>query len=288
MSSAIRSNDKLKDLMRIRMRNLSPSLVRVLEFIDSNRHEAMTKSAIELAAAIGTSDATVVRAVQALGFAGLRELRQALATASGTGNSPVDTIARTCNVIQERSITAADQVFADHRETIATLESTETRASIIAAIECLAPATRIGVFGGGAPAFLGRYLALCLSQVGRPTSVFDGYMGPLAEQLLEMRNVDAMLMLAFGEPHKESTSTLAEARRLKVPVVLVTDSKEMTLARHATVVVPISCSQSGRVLMHGATMVCLEAIIMGMIAADPTRTFSTLEHLKQLRISIRR
>lgn len=286
MSGALKSNDKLKDLMRVRMRNLSPSLVRVLEFIDSHRHETMTKSAMELAAAIGTSDATVVRAVQALGFDGLRELRQALATASGTGNTPLDAITRTCNVINERSITAADQVFADHRETMAALEGADTRASIIAAIECLTPANRIGIFGGGAPAFLGRYLALCLNQVGRATAVFDGYMGPLAEQLLEMRDVNAMLMMAFGGTHSEATSTMAEARRFKVPVVLLTDSREPTLARHASIVVPITCSQSGRVIMHGATMVCLEAIIMGMVAADPPRTFSTLERLKQLRTAI--
>lgn len=288
MSGVLKSNDKLKDLMRVRMRSLSPSLVRVLEFIDTHRHEAMTKSAVELAAAIGTSDATVVRAVQALGFEGLRELRQALASASGTGNTPFDTIIRTCNVIKESSITAADQVFKDHRETIAALESAETHACIIAAIECLMPAKRIGIFGGGAPAFLGRYLALCLNQVGRATAVFDGYMGPLPEQLLEMRDVNAMLMMAFGDTHSEATSTMAEARRLKVPVVLLTDSKERTLARHASVVVPVTCSQSGRVIMHGATMVCLEAIIMGMVAADPPRTFSTLERLKQLRSAVYR
>lgn len=286
MSNVTQQNDKLKDLMRVRARGLSPSLVRVIEFIDTHRHEAMTKSAMELAAAIGTSDASVVRAVQALGFDGLRELRAALATASGTGSTPIDNITRTCKLIKERSLTAADQVFSDHRETIDSLESAEARSTIIAAIECLMPANRIGVFGGGAPAFLGRYLALCLNQIGRSTAVFDGYMGPLAEQLLEMRSVDVIVMLAFGGPHSESISTISEARRLKVPVVLMTDSKEQTLARHATVVVPVMCSQSGRVLMHGATLVCLEAIIMGMVAADPPRTLSTLERLKQLRSAI--
>jgi len=288
MSTIDTPNDKLSGRIRARARGLSPSLARVLEFIDTHRDDAMTKSAIELAAAIGTSDATVIRAVQAAGFDGLRELREALATASGTGRTPIDTITRTFEQVKERSATVVDQVFSDHREAFSALESVETRARIFAAIDCLAPASRVGVFGGGATAFLGRYLALALSQIGRSTVVFDGYMSPLPEQLLEMRSVDAVLMLAFGGPYKEATSTIAEARRLKIPIVLITDSKEQVLARHATVVVPVMSSQAGRIIIHGATLVCLEAIIMGIVSDDPSRTLSTLKRLSELRSAIHR
>lgn len=286
MSAVANPNDKLSDRIRVRARGMSPSLARVLDYIDTHRHEVMTQSAMELAAAIGTSDATVVRAVQAAGFQGLRELRQALATALGSGQTPIDTLRRTFASIKEHSANAVDQVFADHRETFADLESVETRARIQEAIQCLAPANRVGVFGGGAIAFLGRYLALCLNQIGRPTAVFDGYMAPLPEQLLEMRDVDAILMLAFGGPYKEATSTIAEARHFRVPIVLVTNSQQQALTRHATVVVPVKCSQAGRAIIHGATLVCLEAIIMGMVTDNPPKTMSALERLGALRRSV--
>lgn len=286
MSAVAKPHDKLSDRLRARAHALSPSLLRVIEFIDTHRHDAMTKSAMELAAEIGTSDATVIRAIQAIGFDGLRELKQVLATASGSGQTPVDTIARTIASIKERSATAVDQVFSDHLGIFNALEQPETRAHIFAAVECLSAASRVGVFGGGAAAFLGRYLALCLNQVGRPTATFDGYMAPLPEQLLEMRTCDAVIMLAFGGPYKEATSTIAEARRLRIPIVLVTNSKEQALTRHASVVVPVTCNQAGRVMLHGATLVCLEAIIMGMIAADPPKTLSALERLGELRRSI--
>lgn len=288
MSVLAKPTDKLSDRIRGRGRSLSPSLMRVLEFIDTHRYEVMTQSAMELAAAIGTSDATVVRAVQAVGFQGLRELRQALATTLGAGQTPIDTITRTVALIKERSATAVDQVFSDHQASFAALESAETRERIAAAIACLAPASRVGVFGGGAAAFLGRYLALGLSQIGRPTAVFDGYMAPLPEQLLEMRSVDALVMLAFGGAYKEATSTIAEARRFKVPIVLITNSSEQALTRHAAVVVPIMCSQAGRVIIHGATLVCLEAIILGMVAADPPKSMSALERLSALRRTLAR
>lgn len=281
-------SDKLKDRIRTRGGRLSPSLVRVISFIDANRHEAMTKSALELADAIGTSDATVIRAVQAIGFDGLRELRQVLAAASGTGKEPVDTITRTFASIKEHSATAIDQVFSDHHEAFAALETPETRASIVVAIEHLARAPRVGVFGVGATAFLARYFALSLNRVGRSTTVFDGYTAPLPEQLLEVRNINALVMMAYGLPYREAMSTMAEARRHKVPIVLITDSKDVAGARHASVVVPVLCGHAGRINIHGATLVCLEAIIFALIAEDPARTLTALERLTALRNAVYR
>lgn len=286
MSAVTKANDKLSDRLRTRARGLSPSLLRVLEFIDANRHEAMTKSAMELAAAIGTSDATVIRAVQAVGFDGLKELKQVLASAFGSGQTPVDTITRTVASIKEHSATAVDQVFADHRETFAALTSTETRASILAAVELLSSADRIGIFGIASTAFLARYFALSLNRTGRQTALFDACLAPLPEQLLEMRSVDVLLMLAYGKPFKEAMSTVAEARRHRVPIVLITDSQEAGLARQAAVTVPVLRGYAGHIAMHGATFVCLEAITFAVTAEDPTRAISTLERLGELRRSV--
>lgn len=286
MSLEGRATDKLRDRLRARGRTLSPSLLRVLEFIDTHRHEAMTKSAMELAAAIGTSDATVIRAVQALGFDGLRELKQVLATASGAGQTPVDTIRRTCESIKEHSATAIDQVFADHQETFSALASEEVRGSILAAVEKLSPAKRIGVFGIGSTAFLARYFALSLNRTGRSTAVFDECMAPLPEQLLELRSVNVLLMLAYGKPYRQATSTIAEARRLKIPIVLITDTKDAPIARHAAVVVPVLRRHAGHVAMHGTTLVCLEAIIFALVADDPSRAITNLERLNELRKAV--
>lgn len=283
MTAFAKPADKLTARIRARGRSLSPSLVRVLEFIDTHRHEALSKSALELAAAIGTSDATVIRAVQAIGFDGLRELKQVLATTLGEGETPADTITRTFATLKQRSLTAVDQVLADHQEAFSELASEDTRARILEAVELLAAADRIGVFGISSTAFLARYFAMSVNRIGCPTAVFDGLMSPLPEQLLEMRNVDVLVMLAYGSPFRAATSTVAEARRLKVPIVLITDTKETTIARHASVVVQVLRGHTGRIAMHGATLTCLEAIGFAMTAEDPPRAFATIERLGELR-----
>jgi DNA-binding MurR/RpiR family transcriptional regulator len=58
---------------------LSTTEANVASFFRDNREEVLVASAVELARKIGTSDATVIRSAQALGFSGLDELRRQLA-----------------------------------------------------------------------------------------------------------------------------------------------------------------------------------------------------------------
>ena len=58
---------------------LSSAEQAVVRFFQENREEVLVGSAASLAAKIGTSDATVIRATQALGYSGLDELRRDIA-----------------------------------------------------------------------------------------------------------------------------------------------------------------------------------------------------------------
>jgi DNA-binding MurR/RpiR family transcriptional regulator len=78
-------NDSLAmppEMLSARITRLGGSLgaagQRVAHFIVQNPAAALASSAMDLAASTGTSDATVIRTVQALGYAGLADLKQAL------------------------------------------------------------------------------------------------------------------------------------------------------------------------------------------------------------------
>ena len=70
--------DVYGDRFRARAHQLTPRLLQVARYIHDNREAVMEQTAMEIAAVVKTSDATVVRAIQALGFAGLRDLKQTL------------------------------------------------------------------------------------------------------------------------------------------------------------------------------------------------------------------
>ena len=279
------AEDKLGNRIRARMNGLSPTLVRVLEFINANRLDAMTKSAVELGAMIGTSDASVIRAVKALGFDGFRDLKHELAATFGRGHSAADKMARTLTDIGD-SHDAIDHVLADHGAAFETLVSPESRAQMSAAVKLLASSRRVGIFGLGPSSHLARYFALQLTRSGRPTHVFDGAGSPLPDQLLGMQEVDVVVMLAYGPPYREATACIAEARRLRKRILLITDDAEKGLASHVTMTVNVRRGQAGRVALHGATFVCLEAMVLALASQTKKLSITTLERLNELRKSV--
>ena len=277
-----KSADRLSERLMGRSRNLTPALRRVADYINSHRQDALTMSATELGVAIGTSDATVVRAVQALGYAGLRELKQALASATGHGTSPVDNLRRTLDHI-EHADAAVELVLEAHNEAVAQLAKGAPRAQITEAIKVLSEARRIAFYGIGPTAPLAQYAHFVFARNGRPGILLQASGSTLADHLLDLESAQAVLMLAYGAAYPEAEATIAEACRCHIPIVLISDSLDERLARHAKVIVPVPRGRAGSVALHGATFVSLEAIIMGVVARDKPRAMATLQKLNELR-----
>src|SRR3977135_3762980 len=74
---------------------LSPAERDVARFFQDNREEGMVASAPARAIRIGTSDATVVRATRALGYAGMEAMRRDLAAEMRASLAPASRVART-------------------------------------------------------------------------------------------------------------------------------------------------------------------------------------------------
>jgi DNA-binding MurR/RpiR family transcriptional regulator len=265
---------------------LSPAALRVARYIDQNRVAVLASSAAELGASIGTSDATVVRTVQALGFEGLDDLRRNLVASLGRGATPADDMRRTLADIGESTDRAIDLVLETHREALAALQEAEKRRQLAAAVAALHPAERIAVFGIGPSGALARYAAILLGRTGRRARAIDATGLGLADQLLDLRQDDALLVVAYTHPYREVASVFQEARRLALPIVLVTDSAQSRLARSADVVVTVRRGRTSHVALHGTTLVALEAVILGLVACNREGTVAALERLNDLRESV--
>ncbi len=279
------------DLFRARMDThggtLPPASRRVAEYIDANRAAVLASSALELAARTDTSDATVIRTVQTLGFAGLGALKQALVASVERPSTLADDMRRTLGDVGESTTRAVELVLKEHEEALRSLRLAASRAQIVAAVSALHPAERIAVFGIGPSAALASYVATLLARVGRRVLTLNTTGAMLADQMLDLRSGDALLVLAYGRAYGEVVAVFAEARRLGLPIVLVTDSLDQKLARFATVILPARRGRAERVALHGATLVCLEALVLGLAAASKTDAVATLERLDRLRGAVR-
>ena len=263
--------------------SLPPAIRRVALYVDANRAAVLASSAMDLASRTGTSDATVIRAVQALGFAGLGALKQALLVSVERPSTLADDMRRTLDDTGEDTGRAIGLVFDAHEEALQGLRLPGTRELIVAAVAALHPARRIAVFGIGPSAALSSYVVTLLARTGRRSLALNTTGAMLADQLLDLRPGDALLVLAYGQAYPEVIAVFAEARRLDLSVVLVTDSLDRRLARFAKVVLPARRGRAERVALHGATLVCLEALVLGLAAAGRTDAVSTLERLHRLR-----
>ena len=290
MASASRDQHP-QDLYRNRLdahaAKLSPASQRVARYIDANRPAVLASSAMELALRTNTSDATVVRTVQSLGFKGLAELKQALLPSLEVASNLADDMRRTLADVGENTDLAIASALDAHEAAMQDLRSPQGRERIAAAVAVLHPAARIVIFGIGPSAALAAYVATQLLRGGRQTLMLNATGAMLADQMLDLRPGDALLVLAYGRAYTEVVTVFDEAHRLSLPIVLVTDSLDKKLARSAAVILPAHRGRAHRVALHGATLVCLEALVLGLAAASP-QTVVTLDRLNQLREAIRR
>ena len=162
------------------------------------------------------------------------------------------------------------------------------RTQINEAIAVLTKARRIAFYGIGPTAALAQYAHFVFGRNGHSGILLQASGSTLADYLLDLENANALLMLAYGTGYPEAEATIQEARRCRIPIVLISDLLDERLARHAQVVVPVARGRTGSVALHGATFVCLEAIFMGVVARDQPRAMAALQRLNDLRHTIGR
>ncbi len=100
----------------------------------------------------------------------------------------------------------------------------------VAAAEVLHKMQRINLFGIGPTAALARYAAPLLARTGRRARVLDATGLALADQMLDLRVGDGLLMMAYTQPYRAVTALVREAKRLSLPAVLIADSANHRLA----------------------------------------------------------
>lgn len=280
--------DRFGERLRTRGASLSPSLKAVADYIDENRRTILHKSALEIAADTGTSDATVIRAIQALGFEGLRDLKRTLSGYLGEVVSSVDRMSSTTAQLKQSIDTSIDFVRDGHLAGIEAVTSPANRAAIAAAIELMRSAEGIGLFGIGASAIISDYVMRLLIRNGRHAYVLNRTGIALGEQLLSMRSGDVLLMMGQASAHREGSATLEEARRLGVPMILLTASASPAFGKQAQVTIRVPRGRSEMVPLHGLVLMCLEMLVIGLAATEPERSTQSLERLHRLYDDIRK
>jgi DNA-binding MurR/RpiR family transcriptional regulator len=158
-----------------------------------------------------TSDATVVRAIQALGFAGLRDLKQTLEQWFGPVVTSSEKMSTTVNTLASDVNASIDFVLEGISTPARCCPNPTTATRWRRRSHCWRRRRQVAIFGIGASGILAEYTARLFSRMGLPATPLNRTGIGLAEQLIALQRGDVLVMMAQKSAHREGQTTLREA-----------------------------------------------------------------------------
>jgi DNA-binding MurR/RpiR family transcriptional regulator len=262
--------------------HMSPAALRVGRFLVDHPERALLATAAEIAEAARTSNATVVRAVRTLGYAGLPGLRREVGERLADHYDRRVTMEERFARVKDDPRSVLDSVLHDAADLLTEMRSVD-HDEFLSSVELVAHADSIFVIGWGSAAGLAEYAALGLNRLGCPaTSVTQsGFL--LADSLSRVRAGSVILLLAPLLHVSEIDVVLARASTVGAHCVLVTEVLGEKLRGMVDHVLTMPSSLRFTVSEILAPSVVLDALLLGVAVSKPDRARSTWEVINGLR-----
>ncbi|WP_183190894.1 MurR/RpiR family transcriptional regulator [Ancylobacter tetraedralis] len=271
-------------------KRLSAAAQRLLAHVERHPNAVLVSSAMDLAAVINASDATVIRAIQSLGFDGLPHLKAVIAEKLDRGvRTPVEKVGVTLNHLsQERERAPLDLVLEAYAPMLTLLSQRSLPRDLEVAVSLLNQAKRIGLYGGGPPGGLAWQAATHLTRIGRSSFLLEDSGHAFADQIMGLQPDDAVILIAYGTALKEALLIKTELQRIGGRLVVITDNPDGRLARGADVVLEVPRTEVGNMMLYGTILLTLETIVLSLTKEDPARSMAAARRLSDLRAQLQR
>ncbi|MEU8844697.1 MurR/RpiR family transcriptional regulator [Streptomyces sp. NPDC048564] len=271
---------RLRAAVRDTWDELSASERTVAQYLASAPAEQlMFASAQELGAASGTSNATVVRALQRLGYAGLPALKRELAADFTSALAPEVRLQQRIAHVGRDLEGIWNDVFDETQERIDQCRRLTSADALKRAVEVLAEAREVFCYGVAACELAARHLALSLGRIGRRAR-FVGETGfALADPLLTLGQGDAVVVFQPGRRLAELNVVVERARAVGARVVFVTDELGEVFEDRVDAVLTAPHTPTGNTNEALTGLVVADALVLALTTLDETRA---VEHSHQL------
>lgn len=265
---------------------LPGALAQVAAYLARHPDRVAGGSALEIAAAVGTSDASVIRTVRALGYRGMKQARQAALDLVARRADPSEVLQRRMQSTAGGShlrnvVDDTDRAIDEFRETLDEIDWE-------AIVDVLAGAERVVCYGLKPIGSIADYLAFMLTRIGadaRASSV-SGVL--LADELLQLRPNDAVVLFAPIRQFDEITATVRAARAAGAPVVLITEAIGMPIRAEVDHVITTAATSLTAASDASIPLMVAQAIVHAVAARHRDRTLDALERLNTLRPEVSR
>lgn len=268
---------------------LAPAERTVARFLSDHPDLVASSNAAELAERIGTSNATVVRAVKALGYSGLPGLRRVLVQAMADRRDPARVLGRHIDRLgaeDQGGASIAERVLHGSVELMQQAHRLVEHDRWTAAIEILMAARSVWVYGVEQAGCVADYFAMELAWCGRSARAFSPTGIGIAGELINMAPGDALVVVAPIRHFKEIDVVVDHARSLRVPTILISETLGMTFEGLVDVVLPIPQSTNGLTGEVIAPIVLARAMALDVASRNREKAIKTNETINEVRAAV--
>lgn len=286
MTATERKPPTLQERVTARFDSLTATERKVATYLSGHPQQAAFSSAEEIAAATGTSDASVIRTAQSLGFDGLPGLKRTLQEHLGTLLTPAHLLHNTMSTYDDGPESVLATMLAERADMLEAVRRALDPAEFRRAVELIATAHEVLAWGIGGDASLVEYCVTRLNRLGyraRPASD-TGFR--LVDRLLPLGPDDVVLAIAQNRIRPELEVTLRHAADVGARVVLVTDTLGEALRDLTDVVVSSPSGNPDRYGSQSMSLIVLEALTLAVGMQDEQRAIDTFDKRMELREAI--
>ena len=273
----IRDETELRSLLLDHFQALPGQQKAIAEYLLAHLEEVPFLSVPALAKKVGTSEATVVRLAQRIGYSGFAEMKMALLellrgsvlgerteSTKGPEDDVLEAVARLEISNLERSIEALD------------------RRAFRKAAAALFKADHVFTFGLGISAHLAGLASYLLTQIGlRTTTLSTRFSSPL-EQLVGLRPSDLLLAFSFPPYSKQTLLMVQQLEERSIPTVAITDRLTSPVAAHSRHVFAVRSDNMMFTNATAAATVLLNALVTEVAVRHQGEAVEALSQINRI------
>lgn len=257
---------------------LSPQQRVIADYLMENLSEVPFLSVLDIAERTGTSEATVVRLCQRLGYSGYSQMKMALVeslrgelTAGQAAEDKVD--------IGKDSLAAMARLEQHNiRRTVELID----RSMFSEVAKQLHKADHIFTFGLGISSYLADFASYLLTEHGlRATRLATRFTSP-REQLVHLRPSDTILTFSFSPYSEQTFEVLEEASGRGAPTIVITDRATSPAASMADMALIVSSHGMTFTNATASIDVLLSALVLEIASHNKAEAVETFARINSL------
>jgi DNA-binding MurR/RpiR family transcriptional regulator len=268
---------------------LAPGERTVARFLSDHPDLVAASTALELAERIGTSNATVIRTVKALGYSGLPALRRVMVQAMADRHDPARILNQRIDRLEanepaEESI--PHQMLQRTVELMQQAHRLVDQAAWLRATEIIEAARTVVVYGVEQPGHVADILAIELSRCGQPARALTDTGISITTGLITMSSEDALVVFAPIRHFREIDIVVDHAQSLGVPIILVSEALGMSFQDRVDVVLSTPQTTQGLASELIVPLVLAKALALDIASRNRATAMKVYEEVEHLRASV--